>query len=732
VAVVLLLWMNGRTERQRGAAVDARRSAEESLVRLQVELGREALLARDYARAAAYLGHAAERGVDTPALRFLLTQAVRPLRLRSTVLEHGEKIGSVTFSPDGSRLVTAGEAEHAVVWSAEGKRLYDVALGGGEVIMAPRFSPDGRYLLLTGRGGTVGLWNAADGKLIARQKAHDFTVWTGAFSPDGARFATVSGDQLVKVWSTATVQPVAVLRGHEANVLDLAWTPDGTRLVTTGVDGTARVWDPARGTLLRTLVGDRDHISRTVAVSPDGALVALGSDRVIKVWRLADGALVTVLSGHAGPVEKLAFARDGRLASASWDGTAKVWNATGGGLIASLEGHKGKVWSVIWSSDASRILTISEDGTGRLWDSRGVMLSILSGHASDVEGGAIDPTGRLAATASFDGTARLWPLGVDTTVGLAAGHAGMVAEVRFSEDGSRLITTSRDRTARVWDVATGIEIAHFDITYPVAWAAGTGPDLTMAVAEDRALNFFGRDGKPAGRIDLPISVDALESTPDGARLLLMAQEGDIIMVDVETRALRKLEVGPARWATFARRGPRIAVAHDDGRVEVWDSSTGKRLLEVSAHDGGASRVQFCGDDARLVSVGHDGAVKFWDAKSGAPVRQIRLKPGYLAPLVSPDCAFLFSAGDGYPLAVLDATDGRLLDHIEVRSGETLNISMSSDGRHLAAAAGELAWTWDVAVESDLAPLLEIVRCAAPFRIEGSELVVAPRNDGCAP
>jgi WD40 repeat protein len=184
-------------------------------------------------------------------------------------------------------------------------------------------------------------------------------------------------------------------------------------------------------------------------------------------------------------------------------------------------------------------------------------------------------------------------------------------------------------------------------------------------------------------------------------------------------------------AVFGDRGDRIAVAHTDGRVAIWDALASARSVEMAGHDGGASRVQFCGGDGRLMSAGHDGTVKLWDTATGKLLRSIVLKPGYLAPLVTPDCAFLISSGDGHPLAILDATDGRLLDHIEVRSGETLRVAMSRDGHQLAAASGQVAWLWDLHVERDMAPLLEIVHCAVPYRIEGSELVAAAPDPHCA-
>ena len=80
--------------------------------------------------------------------------------------------------------------------------------------------------------------------------------------------------------------------------------------------------------------------------------------------------------------------------------------------------------------------------------------------------------------------------------------------------------------------------------------------------------------------------------------------------------------------------------------------------------------------------------------------------------------------------VLDAETGQLLDHIEVRSGEALSVSMSADGHRLAAATGASVWNWDVETPDDVAALIRFARCALPYRVAGAELVVATPDAKC--
>ena len=71
---------------------------------------------------------------------------------------------------------------------------------------------------------------------------------------------------------------------------------------------------------------------------------------------------VRTLSGHDGPVNKLAFTPDGRtLVSASDDKTARVWNVASGELVRKFEGHRDRVYCVAISPDGSLAATGSHD-----------------------------------------------------------------------------------------------------------------------------------------------------------------------------------------------------------------------------------------------------------------------------------------------------------------------------------------------------------------------------------
>ncbi|MFD4669165.1 BTAD domain-containing putative transcriptional regulator [Lentzea sp. NPDC058450] len=186
----------------------------------------------------------------------------------------------IAYQPDGRGLVTASLGRFR--WSLPGL-VRGTFSGGPYIASALEFTPDGRLLISTDPAGGAMLWNVAEDRLERRVSTGQGDVRDVAVSPDGTRFATAGANRTVKVWDVATGAELFTLTGHSAPVVALAFSPSGAALASGGEDDAVVVWD------LGTRTG-------------------------------------TTLTGHAGPVQAVAFTREDEVVSGANDARIIRWS----------------------------------------------------------------------------------------------------------------------------------------------------------------------------------------------------------------------------------------------------------------------------------------------------------------------------------------------------------------------------------------------------------------------
>jgi WD40 repeat protein/class 3 adenylate cyclase len=442
----------------------------------------------------------------------------------------------VTFSPDGSQIAVANTADTSQGWAS----IWDAVTG--ELLLAlphqnayfasVSFSPDGTHLLTTSDDGAVRVWDVNDGKELLTLYGQTANVANAAYSPDGTRVVTTTGNNQVKVLEAATGRELLTVAGHSRGVRTVGFSPDGARIVTASDDGTARVWNISPGREFLTMVNGpaiTHPIGASLAYNPDGTRLAVSySDPTARVWDATTGKLLLSLAGHTDAVNHIAYNLDGtRIATAARDGTAKIWDANSGKELLTLSGHKDWVLGVAFSPDGARIATCSFDGTAMVWDLQtGEKVLTLNGHRDWVVSVVFSPDASRIAASSFDTTARVWDAVTGKELLTLTGHTGTVRQVVFSPDGTRLATSSFDGTVRVWDAVSGDEL--FTLPGPITglFRVVFSPDgKTIATAGSDATLWDARSGEELLTLYMPESLTSVAFSPDGSQLAAASRDG---------------------------------------------------------------------------------------------------------------------------------------------------------------------------------------------------------------
>jgi WD40 repeat protein len=355
-------------------------------------------------------------------------QAEHALRLCAAGALLAKDLG---FDPRiGTQL--SGPAAHAVFEN----RTCTVLKGHASAVTAATFSPDGTRVVTASYDRTARLWDATTGEQIATLKGHAAGVMDASFSPDGARIVTASRDKTTRIWDATTGESIATLKGHTDWVLGATFSPDGRQVVTASWDETERIWDSETGTQITVLGGHtgaaEGHTGgvHSATFSPDGRRIVTASDHMIaRVFDAATGKQIVALEGHDDGIESARFSPDAvRIVTASRDFTACIWDAATGKKVATLEGHASSLRSAAFSADGARIVTASDDNTARIWDAATArQITTLAAHTSNVNSAAFSPDGRQIVTASDDNTARIWQATPGKQVAVLRGHTSCEA-----------------------------------------------------------------------------------------------------------------------------------------------------------------------------------------------------------------------------------------------------------------------------------------------------------------
>ncbi len=157
------------------------------------------------------------------------------------------EIIAVSWSPDGSQIMTGANQGTAILWDATtGKPIFTLDTQvDTDFISGGYWTRDTSRLLLWGLGSLT-VWDTHSGKLIYKLMGHEDLIVQPSWSPDETQILTASFDGTVRVWDAQSGKQIRMMN-YKANVNWVSWSPDGTQILSTGDDGTVRLWDARTG-----------------------------------------------------------------------------------------------------------------------------------------------------------------------------------------------------------------------------------------------------------------------------------------------------------------------------------------------------------------------------------------------------------------------------------------------------------------------------------------------------
>ncbi|HEU4348968.1 MAG TPA: WD40 repeat domain-containing protein [Actinoplanes sp.] len=401
-----------------------------------------------------------------------------------------------------------------------------------------------------------------------------------------------------------------------------------------------------------------------------------------------------------GPMRNGVFSHRGDLSvSVTANRTVTVWDVATGARIEELHGHADAVRTMEFSPDDATLRTIDTAGTVMVWDLRGDRRFASRHTVADRNRGArttmiARPDGAaVVAVASAPGAT--WMRILDLTGGVSGEPFGTRATGRITPvwrpDGGRIATTDSDGFLRTWDPATGAYLAGRHSWAWVGAATAYDADGRTILMASRNGNLYRTDAETLALVDSPVDIGdrlgAVAAAPGGrlaATLGAPTRSDDVrltryAIVDLADGTVyrRGRLAFDATGLAFAPDGRRLAIAGQMGQLLVLDVRTGRPIRPaVIGHNSSVLTVAYSPDGTRMVTGGYDGRVGLWNARTGEMLGS--LLPGARGTAIRP--VFL---PDGHTV-LIPAEDGTVT-RWDARPARWLAFACAVAGRDLTRA-----------------------------------------------
>ena len=432
------------------------------------------------------------------------------------------------------------------------------------------------------------------------------------------------------------------------------------------------------------------HIE-TAQFTPDGRGVVLsGGHGDVAVYSIETGEIQAGPVRLGNPCRISVIAPDGRrCASATSKGQIILWSLDTGAELARVKAaHAGPIGALAFDPQGRFLASGGDDRHLRLWTAHSLALITNFSVSGTVRSIAVSPNSKHLL-AGIDHDAVLWDLESAGTPPENIGRGGWVRAVDLHPDGRHALWADYDR-GHIFDLATRTNIAAGGNHDDAIWRAKFNPDgqSFATVSYDGFLRLWTLSGEP-----LTSFLQIHDGEPGGSSTLAYSRDG--------------------RW---------VAAGAGQGLVRIWDTATGREIVEPLRVAGDRiSAIDISADKKRIVIASWDGTATIQE-----------LVPCEEAPAWLPDLAEAVggfrATGSGYdPLSWSNRTE--VLSSLQMEAKNSSDHSVAIDWLRwfLAPRGKRTAGPWSSVTV--LETVKRLLKSSAPEDIADA-VAMAPNNPTC--
>ena len=572
---------------------------------------------------------------------------VRSSTLQQLIPAHTGTVWSIDWKRNASELVTGGEDGVVRLYNSDGRYIRRLGIHLGRVTTI-KFSPDGEWVASAGLDSIIRLWRTT-GEAGPTLQGHTSQIDAIQWHPSGTKLASSSWDGTMRIWNVDAGASTEIrVKGN--GILGFAWNPKGDMLATAGLDGSIRLLK-INGEEHAAMPAHADGATAiAIAWSAGDILASGGHDGIVRLWRNGEEPLKSVelgsgyikslrwsddgirlaivtesqirflnesgesmggISNGTAPIRSVAWNKAGKLASTGDDATVRLWNQDGTQSAISRE-HTKEAFSVSWHRSGNQIVSGGWDQNVQVWNLETEKKQTLHGH----DPVAWNPVGEEVA----------WTLGKDVLVGtpgqtpqLFRGHTSVVLGIAWNPAGTQLASSDGTGEIRIWnrDGSAGPVMRAEGGLVAMKWHPEQSLLATASLTSGNIQLWDGNGQLRSTWKTHSQGILSLAWSPDGEQILSTSNDQTIRITKLDGSTVGELRsshsIGNSvDWDPINNR---IATAHSDGIIHIWDGHSLGRLSTTQLfNDGNWVRFDSKGDsissegailDSRLILIAED-------------------------------------------------------------------------------------------------------------------------------
>lgn len=544
--------------------------------------------------------------------------------------------GTVSFSPDASKILVSDNTDTVSVWDANTGKLITSISNNKTVINKAIFTPDGNGLMLFSGADSIKVWDLIANRLRLTMEAfYPSNDRLNRFSSDGKKLLTVSKEGQLMYWNIETGKLISatgpLLKRPAKLVVSLGATE---KTVLYGLEGAHTFYesDLETGKLIRRFEGLADGLS-FFSYSADKTIIASVGAQSLKLWNTQNGSLLSESKRtRAKRPTCAAFDTMGSKAAIGYgDGSVMIWDMSTGTPVLFSNRHRARIKAVSFSKDGRTILSSSTDGIAKRWDAE-TNEELFSFQIHEQAGKAFfSDNNKWIFAYTKDKKVGVWDseTGELTRVFPAADRV-FESDIAFNAKYNALVVQGRGGKTQIWDVISGDSL--FSIESGQVIFDPTGEKIASS-ANGAIFIWKFSERKLVGKIPYPEEKDisihpiTLLFSNDGKKIISKRFNPGVTVYDVESGKLVSTlsESGNDvfMYPMVSADDKKVLMGEMNGNVRIWDLTTGRLEKKISISGSLYASSLFRSDNEKfLLSLVEENAVSLWDMQRWMPLHKI--------------------------------------------------------------------------------------------------------------